>query len=87
MAQFCLPANALKVTAKGAANGRPFEPDMKVHFQPITLGRDYGNVIEVTTGLTGDERVITNPNDRLKEGMKVRLRQQQTGANRRRCNV
>ncbi|MBO0933379.1 efflux RND transporter periplasmic adaptor subunit [Fibrella aquatilis] len=69
-----LPANALKVTAKGAL-AAVLAADMKVHFQPITLGRDYGNVIEVTTGLTGDERVITNPNDRLKEGMKVRLRQ------------
>lgn len=73
-----LPANALKVTAKGALTV-VLSPDMKVHFQPITLGRDYGNVIEVTTGLTGDERVITNPNDRLKEGMKVRLRSNKPG--------
>ena len=69
-----LPANALKMTPKGPLTAI-LDDSMKVRFQPITLGRDYGNVIEVTTGLTGSERVITNPNDRLKEGMKVRLRQ------------
>ncbi len=72
-----LPANALKITPKGALVVI-LDENMKVHFQPITLGRDYGNVIEVTAGLTGSERVITNPNDRLKDGMKVRLRQQKT---------
>jgi len=72
-----LPANALKITPKGAITA-VLDDNMKVRFQPITLGRDYGTVIEVTSGLTGNERVITNPNDRLKEGMKVRLRQQKT---------
>lgn len=68
-----LPANALKITSKGPVTVI-LDPDMKVRFQPLTLGRDYGTTIEVTSGLTGNERVITNPNDRLKEGMKVRLR-------------
>jgi len=68
-----LPANALKFTSKGPVTV-VLDPDMKVRFQPLTLGRDYGTTIEVTSGLTGNERVITNPNDRLKEGMKVRLR-------------
>ena len=72
-----LPANALKMTPKGPQTA-VLDHNMKVHFQPITLGRDYGNVIEVTSGLTGSERVITNPNDHLKDGMKVRLRQQKT---------
>lgn len=72
-----LPANALKMTPKGALVVI-LDENMKVRFQPITLGRDYGNVIEVTSGLTGSERVITNPNDRLQDGMKVRLRQQKT---------
>ena len=69
-----LPANALKITSKGPI-AVVLDPDMNVRFQPLTLGRDYGTTIEVTSGLTGDERVITNPNDKLKEGMKVRLRQ------------
>ena len=69
-----LPANALKITPKGPITV-VLDPDMKVRFQPLTLGRDYGTTIEVMSGLTGNERVITNPSDRLKEGMKVRLRQ------------
>lgn len=69
-----LPVNALKITPQGPLTV-VLEPNMKVRFQPLTLGRDYGTTIEVTSGLTGNEQVITNPNDRLKDGMKVRLRQ------------
>ncbi len=69
-----LPANALKITPKGPVTV-VLDPDMKVRFRPLTLGKDFGTTIEVTSGLTGNEQVITNPNDRLKEGMKVRLRQ------------
>jgi membrane fusion protein, multidrug efflux system len=68
-----LPANALKMTAQGPLVA-VLEPDNKVRFQPITLGRDYGTVIEVTSGLSGIERVITNPNDRLKDGMTVKAK-------------
>lgn len=74
-----LPANALKITPQGPMTV-VLDPDMKVRFQPVTLGRDYGTTIEVTSGLTGNERVVTNPNDRLKDGMKVRLRQSGGGA-------
>ncbi len=69
-----LPANALKITSKGPITV-VLDSNMKVRFQPLTLGRDYGTTIEVTSGLTGNEQVITNPNDKLKDGMKVRLRQ------------
>ena len=50
------------------------EPDQRIRFVPITLGRDYGTTIEAATGLTGQERVVTNPNDRLRDGQKVRFR-------------
>ena len=46
-------------------------PDDKVQFRPVALGRDYGNEAEVAEGLTGDERVVTNPGDRLANGVEV----------------
>lgn len=69
-----VPANALKVTPEGPLVV-VVGPGERLKFVPITLGRDYGTAIEATTGLTGQERVVTNPNDRLSEGQKVRLYQ------------
>jgi RND family efflux transporter MFP subunit len=40
---------------------------------PITLGRDFGDVAEVTTGLTGDERVISNPPDSIIDGERLNV--------------
>jgi RND family efflux transporter MFP subunit len=45
--------------------------DSKVHFQPITVGRDLGDRIEVLSGLKAGQRVIVNPNDSVQEGVKV----------------
>ena len=70
-----IPANALVVTPDGP-RVVVVEPGDRVRFVSITLGRDYGTTIEVTSGLTGQERVITNPNDRLREGQKVRFRKE-----------
>jgi RND family efflux transporter MFP subunit len=35
---------------------------------PVTLGRDFGDFAEITTGLTEQERVITNPPDSIVDG-------------------
>ena len=68
-----IPANALQITPQGP-RVVVVESDQRIKFVPITLGRDYGTTIEAATGLTGQERVVTNPNDRLRDGQKVRFR-------------
>lgn len=68
-----IPANALRMTPEGASVV-VVEPDQRVRFVPITLGRDYGTTLEASSGLTGQELVVTNPNDRLRDGQKVRFR-------------
>jgi RND family efflux transporter MFP subunit len=40
---------------------------------PITLGRDFGNEVEVISGLNGGEKVILNPPDSLVSGQEVRI--------------
>lgn len=40
---------------------------------PITLGRDYGNEVEVLSGLNGDEQLIINPSDSILSGQQVRI--------------
>ena len=40
----------------------------------VTLGRDLGKEIEVTAGLRGDERLVTNPRDDHRDGESVDVR-------------
>ncbi|MBV8553285.1 MAG: efflux RND transporter periplasmic adaptor subunit [Acidobacteriaceae bacterium] len=42
---------------------------------PVTLGRDFGNEVEVVSGLKRDDSVIVNPSDSLESGQQVRVAQ------------
>jgi RND family efflux transporter MFP subunit len=44
----------------------------KVHFTRIQLGRDYGDRIEVLSGLEEGQQVVVNPSDLVREGVKVK---------------
>ena len=67
-----IPATALIFRAKGLqvatvnANGR-------VNLHPITIKRDLGTVVEVSSGLQADDRVIDNPAEALLDGEEVQL--------------
>jgi RND family efflux transporter MFP subunit len=45
--------------------------DNKVKSKPIEVGRDYGTELEARSGLSGNESVVTNPGERLAEGVDV----------------
>lgn len=45
--------------------------DSKAHYQQITIGRDFGDEVEVRTGLEGGELVVVSPSDDLREGEPV----------------
>jgi RND family efflux transporter MFP subunit len=47
-------------------------PGQTIHFQRIDLGRDYGDRIEVVSGLQLGQRVVVNPGDAVREGAKVK---------------
>jgi len=42
-----------------------------VHFRRVTVGRDFGDRIEILSGMVEGERAIVNPNDSVQEGVKV----------------
>lgn len=42
--------------------------DGKAHFQEVVLGRDFGDTIEIKSGLTSGDTVIGSPPDDLREG-------------------
>jgi RND family efflux transporter MFP subunit len=46
-------------------------PDGTVHFTRIQLGRDYGDRLEVISGLVEGQRLAVNPSDEVREGVKV----------------
>ena len=47
--------------------------DNKAELVPITLGRDFGTTVEVTSGITENDFVIVNPPDSLTSGSQVRV--------------
>jgi RND family efflux transporter MFP subunit len=67
---FIVPANTLLFRSEGLRIAL-VDAQQRVHLQPITLGRDFGNTIEVTEGLDSDMRIILNPSDSLYEGEQV----------------
>ena len=52
----------------------------RVHVANVSVGRDYGTEIEITAGLEGDEWIVSNPGDAVKEGAIVLPRFAQQGA-------
>jgi RND family efflux transporter MFP subunit len=47
--------------------------DNTAELKPVTLGRDFGDIAEITTGLTGEERVISNPPDSIIDGERLTI--------------
>jgi RND family efflux transporter MFP subunit len=56
--------------------------DNTAQLVPVTLGRDFGDYAEITTGLTEQERVISNPPDSIIDGerLNVQTQKQQSAA-------
>src|SRR5205823_7216980 len=40
---------------------------------PVTLGRDFGDFAEITTGLRGQELIISNPPDSIIDGERLNI--------------
>jgi len=68
-----IAANTLLFRSEGAAVGI-VNQDNVVELRKIKIGRDLGNQLEVTQGLTLDDRTIVNPSDSLAAGQKVKVR-------------
>ena len=42
-----------------------------VHLRKVTIGQDFGTTLEVTEGVTKEDRIVVNPSDSLQDGTKV----------------
>jgi RND family efflux transporter MFP subunit len=66
-----VPATAVVFDAEGT-RVLTVAADGKVHFQPVVLGRDFGDSIDVQAGLHGHESIVKQPTVSLQEGQVVR---------------
>ena len=66
-----LPSNALLFRAEGLRVA--VIRQNHVVLAPISIGRDYGNTVEVTSGLTPQDAVVLDPPDSLAAGAQVNI--------------
>jgi RND family efflux transporter MFP subunit len=67
-----VPATAVMFRHDGPAVAM-LGADGHAHIRKVTLGRDLGSSLEVTSGVTAQDRVIDNPPETLADGDPVRL--------------
>jgi RND family efflux transporter MFP subunit len=64
-----IPSNALLFRAEGLRVG--VVRGDRVELVPVTIGHDFGNSVEITSGLTVADEVILDPSDSLAGGEQV----------------
>jgi hypothetical protein len=69
-----IPASSLLFRAQGTQVAL-VQDNGSLHLQDIQLGRDFGNSVEVVSGLTPDDSVIDNPSDSITSGTLVSIQQ------------
>jgi RND family efflux transporter MFP subunit len=66
-----VPSNVLLFRSEGLQIGKV--RDGRVQLVPVVLGRDYGDRVEIVSGLDKDDPVIVNPSDSITQGQQVRI--------------
>jgi RND family efflux transporter MFP subunit len=69
-APLLIPGDTLVVRSSGS-QAAVVGTDGIVHFHQLQLGRDFGDKIEVLSGLEAGQQVVVNPGDTVQEGAKV----------------
>lgn len=66
-----IPANALLFRSEGLRVG--IVRAGRTFLQPVLLGRDFGNTVEVVSGVSSKDAVIVNPSDSIVSGQQVNV--------------
>jgi len=72
-----VPSNTLLFRKEGLQVG--VARDGKVELVSVKMGRDYGNSVEIVSGLEGSDAVIVSPPDSLISGTQVKIADPRTG--------
>ncbi len=72
VAYFTVPQPAVIIRA-----GKPkiacLDAEDKVHMKTVEIGIDNGATLQIVAGLEANDRIITNPTEKIKEGVKVKI--------------
>ena len=69
-----IPANTLLFRSEGLRVA--VIRDGKAELTPITIGRDYGDKVEVLSGLKAEDQIVLDPSDSLVSGTPVKIAEQ-----------
>ncbi len=70
-AALTLPSNTLLFRSEGMQVGVAGE-NGKVELRKVAIGRDFGQIVEILSGVNASDRVILNPSDSLMDGIAIR---------------
>jgi RND family efflux transporter MFP subunit len=71
--ELSVPSNTLLFRSAGLQVG--LVQNGHVHLQHVTIGKDNGKSVEISTGLSHSDQVILDPSDSLSEGQAVKVAQ------------
>ena len=66
-----VPSNTLLFRAEGLRVVRV--TDGKAELVPVIMGRDYGDSVELVSGIRNDDKVVVNPSDSIINGQKLQI--------------
>ncbi|HTC64863.1 MAG TPA: efflux RND transporter periplasmic adaptor subunit [Candidatus Saccharimonadales bacterium] len=67
-----LPINAILFRPDGSM-AAVVGTDNRINLKKITIGRDFGNALEILDGVTPTDRIVINPPDALEQGEEVNI--------------
>lgn len=73
-----LPVNTLLFRAQGLQVATLLE-DSKVKLKSVTISRDFGTEVEISSGIKAGDKIILNPSDSIEDGQVVRVAQSAEG--------
>jgi RND family efflux transporter MFP subunit len=71
-ASLSVPASAL-IFDSGGARLAMIRADNRVVLKPVTIARDLGDIIEISSGVAANDRIIDSPPDGIRKGDQVRI--------------
>ena len=69
---FVIPTTAV-IIHSGFPHVAVVDQDNLVHLKQVQIGRDYGDRMQITSGLSIGDRIVTIPSDKIVEGAKVQV--------------
>ena len=75
--ELSIPSNTLIFRAEGLEVG--IVRNGHVHLQRVTIGKDNGKSVEISSGITPNDQIILDPSDSLAEGQPVQIGNTSTG--------